>query len=68
MNIFNEMVDKFDLMLNYLDSDNNDEIIILENKINLLLYKSLDLPYEIAQIIDLEFDLTKQQYENFKII
>ena len=39
----------------------------LNNIINILIYKVYDLNFEEILIVDPEFNLTKEQYENYNI-
>jgi hypothetical protein len=43
------------------------DVEVLEKKLNILVYKLYNLTIQEVKIIDPEFNLTKDEYENYQI-
>ena len=59
---FISLVDKI-----LLDKQQGKNTIVLEQQIDNMVYKLYELTYEEVKVIDPDFSLTKEEYENFKI-
>ena len=49
------------------DSDDNDDIVCLEQQIDNLVYRLYDLTYDEVKVVDPEFGLTEEEYNRIEI-
>lgn len=65
--IISKIIKLVDEIIQIKNNSNEHSTIELENEIDILVFKGYQLDYDQVKVIDTEFNLTKEEYHNYRI-